>query len=301
MIKKLSVLMILIAGISWGSSCLFVDSFTNMGFSSIQCTSIRLIFALPFLHLILLASGIKNYKISLKSLIIFICSGFFSVLAMCTCYYFAIANTSAAVAAVLLDTAPVFVMIMSAIFFKEKITIKKTIVLIITVIGTALASGIIGGIQGSFIGVAIGLLSGFTYALYSILTPYALRENNSPMACTTFGFTFAAIGSMIITSPENIVNVVSKQSNIPMTILFFLFFSFITAVLPFGVYTYALVHIKPDTASLLATSEPVTAAIFGATVLSQTLDVFQIIGIVLVIGAISSLNLNFKLKRKTNT
>jgi len=182
--KKISVLMILIAGLSWGSSCLFVDTFTSMGFSSIQCTSIRLIFSLPFFHLILLSSGVKNYKLSFKSLIIFICSGFFSVLAMCACYYFAIANTSAAVAAVLLDTAPVFVMIMSAIFFKEKITLKKAIVLIITVIGTALASGIVGGIKGSVIGVAIGLLSGFTYALYSILTPFALKEKNSPMACT---------------------------------------------------------------------------------------------------------------------
>ncbi|MBE6609569.1 MAG: hypothetical protein E7634_02750 [Ruminococcaceae bacterium] len=296
--KKLSVLMILIAGLSWGSSCLFVDTFTSMGFSSIQCTSIRLIFSLPFFHLILLSSGVKNYKISFKSLIIFICSGFFSVLAMCACYYFAIANTSAAVAAVLLDTAPVFVMIMSAIFFKEKITLKKAIVLIITVIGTALASGIVGGIKGSVIGVAIGLLSGFTYALYSILTPFALKEKNSPMACTAFSFTFAALASTLIAPPADIINTVSKQPNLPLTILFFFFFSLITAVLPFGLYTYALVHIKPDVASLLATSEPITATIFGATVLAQKLDIFQIVGILLVIGAISSLNISFKSKRK---
>ncbi|MBQ9692643.1 MAG: EamA family transporter, partial [Clostridia bacterium] len=71
-----------------------------------------------------------------------------------------------------------------------------------------------------------------------------------------------------------------------------------TAVLPFGLYTYALVHIKPDVASLLATSEPITATIFGATVLAQKLDIFQIVGILLVIGAISSLNISFKSKRK---
>lgn len=294
MSKKISVILILLAGVSWGSSCIFVNYLTDQGFTAFQCTSIRLILAIPFMHLCLLISGVKNYKINLKALLIFAACGIFSVLLMCICYYYSMQHTSAAIAAVLLYTAPIFVMIMSMIFFKEKLTPKKLTVLLLTVAGCALSSGIIGGLKFNTLGIIVGLISGFAYSLYSILTPFAIRQNAAPLCCTAFSFTFAGIFSLLIASPNDTVSVYVYNENTAMLVFISILFSLFTAVIPFVLYTIGLSHTKPDTASILASSEPVTAAICGSLILSQKMDIYQFIGIIIVLFAITLLNINFK-------
>lgn len=299
--SKLSLIMVLLAGVFWGSSPLFVSTLTEMGFTSLQSSSIRLTLAAPMLHIVLLCSGKKNYRVSLRSIIYFAICGVFSSLAMCICYYYAITATSAAVAAVLLYTAPIFVMIMSLIFFKEKMTAKKTVCLILAVIGCALTSGIIGGIKGSILGVCIGLLSGVAYSLYSIVSTFALKDGSSPLACTAFSFTFAALAVQLLTSPVAIVQKIASAPNVIGTVLYLILFSACTCVAPFVLYTLGLSRLKPDIAAILASTEPVVAALVGIFILKQTPSVFQVIGIIAVISAITILNINFKSKQQKNS
>ena len=299
--SKLALIMVLLAGVFWGSSPLFVSNLNEIGFTSIQSSSIRLTLAAPMLHIVLLASGRKNYKVSLRAIFYFAICGVFSSLAMCICYYYAITATSAAVAAVLLYTAPIFVMIMSLIFFKEKMTVKKTVCLILAVIGCALTSGIIGGIKGSVLGVFIGLLSGIAYSLYSIISTFALKDGASPLACTAFSFTFAAIAVQLLTSPVDIVVKIANQPNVINTVLYLILFSACTCVIPFVLYTLGLSRLKPDIAAILASTEPVVAALVGIFILKQTPSIFQVIGIIAVISAITVLNINFKSKKQKNS
>jgi drug/metabolite transporter (DMT)-like permease len=69
-----------------------------------------------------------------------------------------------------------------------------------------------------------------------------------------------------------------------------------TAVIPFFLYSKGIEGVKPDTASILAFSEPLMACVFGTTVLGQDMDAFGVIGIVCVCAAIVVLNVNFKKK-----
>ena len=48
---------------------------------------------------------------------------------------------------------------------------------------------------------------------------------------------------------------------------------------------------RPDVASILAFSEPLVAALFGITILKQPFDIFQGVGIALVVLAIVILNI----------
>jgi drug/metabolite transporter (DMT)-like permease len=299
--SKIALIMVLFAGVFWGSSPLFVSTLSEMGFSSLQSSSIRLTLAAPMLHIVLLASGRKNYKVSIRAIFYFEICGVFSSLAMCICYYYAITATSAAVAAVLLYTAPIFVMIMSIIFFKEKMTAKKAVCLILAVIGCALTSGIIGGIKGSVLGVFIGLLSGIAYSLYSIISTFALKDGASPLACTAFSFTFAALAAQLLTSPVDIIVKITAQPNIIGSVLYLIIFSACTCVIPFVLYTLGLSRLKPDIAAILASTEPVVAALVGIFILKQTPSIYQIIGIIAVISAITILNVNFKSKQQKNS
>lgn len=296
--KKFSALLIILAGIFWGSSCLFVNRLYAFGFSPFQCTAIRLVFAAIILNLavIIKNKGFKAYKISLSSLSIAAASGIFSVFSMCAFYYLCMEVSSAAVSAILLYTAPLFVMIMSLILFKEKLTFQKISAFIIAIVGCALVSGIASGISVSTLGIIFGVLSGFSYSLYGIFTYYYMKKNKDPLLFSALNFVFAAIVSLIFANPIKIVHITAANGNILKTVIFFILFGLCTAVMPYALYTKGLSGTKPDIASILAFTEPLTAAVFGVTVLKQDLDIYGIIGIILVTTAIVIMNVKLKEK-----
>ncbi len=295
--NKLNVVMVILSGVFWGSSCLFVEYLKDtLELSSTQISAIRICLAALILNIVLIikGKGFSFYKISAKSWLIAACSGIFSVLAMCLFYYGAIMETSAAVAVILLYTAPIFVMIMSLIFFKERITAKKIFSFCFAITGSALVSGIASGIKISAIGIFFGLMSGFTYSLYGIFTSFFMKKNKDPLLFTAINFLFAAIGALLISKPWEIARITSNSESVPFSILIYFLLALCTAVLPFLLYTGGLVGVKPDTASILAFTEPLTACIFGVFVLGQPMDSFGAVGIVCVCVAIVILNVNFK-------
>ena len=297
--NKIYVIMVILAGAFWGSSCLFVDRFTNdFGFTSIQSTAIRVLFAAVILNIAVLIKGrgFALYKISPMSYLISACSGIFSVLSMCIFYYVCMNETSAAVAVVLLYTAPIFVMVMSLIFFKERLTMKKITAFVFAIVGCALVSGILSGSKVSLWGLTAGVLSGFTYSLYGIFTSFYMKNNDEPLTFSALNFLFASLVAVVIASPSDIIQKTAEKGSIFTSVMFFVFCSLCTAVIPYILYTVGLSGVKPDTASILAFSEPLTACIFGTLVLKQPMDAFGYLGIIFVCIAIVILNINFKKK-----
>jgi drug/metabolite transporter (DMT)-like permease len=217
---------------------------------------------------------------------------------MCLFYYACILQTSAAVSAILLYTAPIFVMIMSVIFFKEKVTVKKVFALALAVVGCALVSGILTGMTVNAVGIVFGILSGFAYSLYGILTAFFMRKNSEPLTFSALSFTFAAIGALLICDTPTIIATVAAQSGIPLLLGSFVLFSLCSAVIPFALYTKGLVGVRPDVASILAFAEPLTAALIGIFVLSQPFYVYQGVGIAFIVVAIIILNVHPKKKKK---
>ena len=297
--NKIYVFIVILSGIFWGSSCLFVDYLkTHTPATSVQITAIRIVLAALVLNLWLIVKGkgFSLYKISGKSWLLCAISGFCSVVAMGMFYYSCMVETSAAVAVILLYTAPLFVMIMSLFFFKEKMTVQKMVAFVIAIVGCALVSGIASGSRISALGIFLGLMSGFTYSLYGIFTSIFMKENKDTLTFTALSFFFAAIGALVISKPWEIVKFTLEVENIPLTLVMYLLLAVCTAVIPFFLYSKGIEGVKPDVASILAFSEPLMACVFGTAVLGQDMDVYGVIGIVCVCAAIVVLNVNFKKK-----
>ncbi len=296
--NKLSVIFILLAGVLWGSSCLFVNKLSAMGFSPMQCTAIRTLFGALILNGALVIKDRRQYKMSLSSYGLCAASGICSVLAMCIFYYYSMTYTSAAVSAILLYTAPLFVMIMSVLFLGERFTAKKIAAFVIAIVGCALVSGIVTGAAASGLGILFGVLSGFAYSLYGIFADLFMKKNKQPLTFSALSFAFASLGALALSKPWEIVSVCASAESLAFLPLLFILFSLCTAVLPYLFYTKGLVGVRPDVASILAFSEPLMAAVFGIVVLGQPLDVWQGIGIALVTLAIVVLNVSFERKGK---
>ena len=88
--NKIYVFIVILSGVFWGSSCLFVDYLkTHTPATSVQITAIRIVFAAIVLNLwlIIKGKGFSLYKISGRSWLLCAVSGIGSVLAMGMFYY----------------------------------------------------------------------------------------------------------------------------------------------------------------------------------------------------------------------
>ena len=292
--EKKSILgdiLIIIAGLFWGSMGIFVRHLNDLGFTSIQVACLRLITAGVIFALILLIKDPKGFKIKPKDIPIFLALGLVSILFFTCCYFTAIRLMTLSTAAILLYTSPIWVMVLAIIFLKEKVTVRKIIALILAFIGCILVSGFGGKI--SAVGILVGLGSGLGYGLYSIFGTFALRKY-SPFTVTTYTFIIAGLGSILVADPMDLADKISKTQSKPGLLGFVVLTSVVTAVIPFLLYTLGLNKTTAGRAAVLATVEPAAATLIGFFVMGEKIGVIAICGILMVFLAIFVLSLREK-------
>ena len=267
---------------------LFVRRLDNFGFSSIQIVSIRVTLAALIFCLLLLVKDPSGFRIAVKDIPLFLGLGFGSILFFTVCYFTAITMMPLSTAAILLYTSPIWIMLMSVLFFREKLTGQKILALLLAFAGCVLVSGISG--EGmSLKGLLIGLGAGFGYGLYSILGTVALRRY-SPYTVTTWTFVFAAVGSWLICRPADMLAKFAAAENLPGLILFCILTALVTAVIPFLAYTLGLRTVEASRAGILATVEPMVATLFGVLVFAEPLTLLSGLGMLLILASVILLN-----------
>lgn len=295
--KKLSVLSVLLAGILWGCIGIFVRHYEEAGLSSMQSAALRITLAAIIFAVFVLIYKPKLFKIRLKDIWCFLGTGIVSVGVFTFCYFKSIELSSLSVAAVLLYTAPAFVMLFSLILFKEKMTVMKGVSVILAVLGCAMTTGVIGGdINITLTGFLFGLGSGVCYALYSIFSRYALNRGYEPFTITLYTFILASVFSIVACDVRPVIRVMTQDIG---SFGFAILFALVSCVLPYTFYTLGLKHISSGTASIIATVEPVVATIIGAWIFAEPIGVpFGYIGVGLVF--LSVVLINIKIPKKNN-
>ena len=287
--KKLAPVFVLSAGTLWGVMGVFVRKLGTYGFSPLQIACLRILFgALLFL----LITGVFQrdlLKIRLRDMGLFLGMGLLSLLLFTVCYFTTISLASLSVAAILLYTSPIWVMLMSAVCFREKITRRKLLCAAMAFGGCVLVSGIGSAASLSPMVIVTGLLSAVGYGLYSIFGTFALRKYQ-PLTVTTYAFLFGAAGALLLCNPAQIARVICESGQPGRLVLLITVTAFVTAVLPYLLYTVGLSRMRASAAAIMASIEPVVATTAGALVFGEALTVPAFAGIALVLGAIVVLN-----------
>lgn len=287
--KKSAPFFVLAAGTLWGIMGVFVRKLGTYGFSPLQIACLRILFGAA---LFLAIAGIFRrdlLKIHLRDVGLFLGMGLLSLLLFTVCYFTTIDMASLSVAAILLYTSPIWVMLMSAICFREKITCRKLLCAAMAFGGCVLVSGIGSAASLSPMVIATGLLSAVGYGLYSIFGTFALRKY-PPLTVTTYAFLFGAAGALCLCNPAEVVGVICGAEQPGQLVLLIIVTAFVTAVLPYLLYTVGLNHVRASAAAIMASVEPVVATAAGALVFGEALTVPAFAGIVLVLAAIVVLN-----------
>lgn len=282
-----SYLYIISGAALWGLIGLFVKILAAQGFSSLQIVALRAVASALCISLVVLKAGTHFLRIRLRDAWMFIGTGILSLVFFNYCYFSCIQLSSMAVAALLLYTAPIFVMLLSLLLFKERFTALKGLALLCTFVGCAFVTGAFSSsLTLSVSGIIFGLGSGIGYALYSIFGKYAVRRYSS-LTITAYTFYFSVLGSVPLAG----FNAATLAKIDTTTILGSLGLGTVCAVIPYLLYTKGLSKVEAGQASILATIEPFVAAAVGTLCFNEHMTLSKAIGMALIFCSIIILNL----------
>ncbi len=281
--KHRAILFIVIAGLSWGSSGLFVHALAPFGFSSPQMVLMRGLISALGMVLYAVFCNRSLFRVTGKELLLFIGSGL-SMFLTATTYYIAMQLTSVSTAVVLMYTAPIFVMAYSVAFLGEKMTKKKFVSVVCMLVGCSLVSGIVGGFSFHWVGVILGLCAGISYSAYNVFTKIQMSRKSNPVSASMYTFIFMVLFALCVGQPAEIVQ--KTVENISPILPLFLGLGLFTGLLPYFLYTLSLKSLPAGTAASLGIIEPMSATVYSVLFLSETLSLPAIVGIILILGAI---------------
>lgn len=271
---------IMLAASLWGCIGIFNRGISAAGISAPSIVMVRNFGACILLAVLFLVIDRSIFRIHLRHLPLFFAMGIVSILFFTLCYFQSQQVSSLAVAAILLYTAPTFVVLLSALCFRDKITKKKLAALVIAFLGCTFVTGIwSGSLEISLVGLLLGLGSGFFYATYSIFGRFALRHYQ-PFTVTFYTFLVAGIGSLFLVVPADMVTIAASPKAILLSLCLVLF----GTVLPYLFYTKGLNDLGDSgKASILASVEPVVAALAGILVFGEPMNLGVILGLVCIL------------------
>lgn len=282
-------LLVMIAGCLWGCTGLFVGGINAAGIAAMEIVELRGILTALLMLPLMLCIDRRLLTIRLKDLWCFIGSGVLSVLFFNFCYYNTIQTSGMAIAAVLLYTSPIFVMLLSVLLFRERLTVRGVVSLILTVAGCVLVSGILTE-GGTFTpqGLAMGICAGFGYALYSIFSRYAIQRGYHPMTITFYTFLLSAVGGVFFTD-FRLIATVSGANGLGLWLPLVGYVA-VGTVGAYLLYTAGLRYIDNSKAAVMAAVEPACATLLQIVVLGVWPGAVPMMGILLVLAAIVLLN-----------
>ena len=277
-----SHLSVLLGASLWGLIGLFTRPLYELGFAPINVVAVRNFGGLLLLAAIFAVKDRSVFRIKVKHLPIFFGTGVVSVLLFSFCYFNCQQLASLAVSAILLYLAPSFVVVMSAILWKDKLTGNKLLALALALIGCALVSGVVGGdLTVTLKGFLFGIGSAFFYALYSIFGRYALAYYHS-YTVTLWTFVFAGVGALFFADLPTLAAVLCDGK----TALTAVGLVVVSTVLPYIFYTEGLSGMESGAASIIASVEPVVAALVGIFVFHEKMSLWVGLGVVCVLSGV---------------
>jgi drug/metabolite transporter (DMT)-like permease len=282
---KTGYLFVIAAALLWAISGTVSKFIFASGISPVELVQFRAAGSAAILALVLGARNPALLKIDQKMAGYFVLLGTLLAVTQFT-YLFAISKTLVAVAILLQYQAPLVVALYTFFVLREKLTSKTVVTMMCSLLGCYL---VVGGyslniFSMSKIGIISGLCSAVTFALYTVASESGMRRY-SPWTVLFYALTVATFILNIVYPPLHALG----RSHTLATWWWIIFVTLFGTILPFAFYNLGIQRIRPTHASVTATLEPIAAAIISYLFLGEILEPWQIIGAIIVIIAIITL------------
>lgn len=231
--------------------------------------------ALFIVHAVASKSFLRVQQRDLPAFILF---GLVGVTLFYTSLNLAIDQGGISLAFILLYSAPAFVAILAAVFLGEKLTHPKILLVGVAILGVVLVAQSSGeGMTITPAAVLWGLTAGLTYSSYYLFGK-ALLKRYEIATIYSLIMPIGALGLLPVAKFE----IFAAPSIVWLDIFLLTVFSTYIAYL---IYYRGLRQVEASRAVLVATIEPVLAAVLAALLFGERLGVLGIVGATLVVGA----------------
>ena len=252
----------------------FAPIFVKLSMLSSSAISFyRMFLALPFLFLLNYILNKKFFfRVKNKKTILYAAFASLAFTTDLTLWHFSMDITSVSNATIIVNSAPIFVAILSFIFFKERLTKGFLLSFLVTYIGIV---GLIyfsnNYVNGKLLGDILCLIAAFFYGVYLLVIARLGKENSlNIIFYTTFFCCLFSIIPMMIEGG----NLVPSSSFEWLNLILMAF------LCQFGgqyFITHAIGKISASGASIGLLMQPLTATILAAIIFSEILTSLQIL------------------------
>lgn len=191
--------------------------------------------------------------------------------------------TTVATATLCYYMAPVFVILVSPFFFKERLTPKKILCIIVSLVGMVLVSGIL---QSGFVGV--GELKGVLLGLgAAVLYASVIVLNKKFRDISAYDRTIVQLGAAaVVLIPytlltEELTGIVVT----PFVVVMLIIVGVVHTGTAYALYFGSVARLKAQTIALFSYIDPVVAIILSAVLLREQIGVWGVVGAVLILGS----------------
>ena len=277
--KWTNILLLVLLGAIWGSSFLFLRIVTPVVGATLTM-SIRIVFAAGVMLILFgYLKQLPDYKVYWKQYFIL---GVLNLVLPFTLISYSISNLNASVGAILNATTPLFTMIISSWWLKEKMSFKKIVGIMVGLAGLIILVGWIPfDLTGKvIISVVSSLLASFSYGVGAVYTKVYLR-NAQPLKTATGQMSAAAL--LVVPLMYNPASM--EAFNITILIVVLILAVFCTA-LAYGLYFQLITNIGSTNTSLVTLLVPVFSLLWGKIFLDEPLTPAIVIGLALILGSL---------------
>lgn len=281
-------LSIAVAGIFWGTSGIFAQYLLNAGISTEWISFLRLSIGC----LVLIASTARTntelLRIDGRGLLLAAFLGLVSQAGFNLFYYNAIRLIGVAPSAVLLYTAPFFLLLWSVLFFGERVSLWKLVAVTICFLGCLIAvtEGHLEMLQVSLVGVLLALLAAFSYSLMSAVSK-RFMESYAPVTILIYSF---FIGAVALLPYAAFCGHFPSHLSFPV-VLATLGLGVIPSVLSYSLYLAGIAKgVELSQAGVISTLEMVCSVFLAGLFFNESLGPVRLLGIGLILMAILMMN-----------
>jgi drug/metabolite transporter, DME family len=265
----------------WGSLGIFGRLAFEHGVPALDVASVRAFLALlailPFA--LLRSNPLRHLRPATRDLPVLIGYGVVGIGFFYFVYLGAIERLPIAVAAALLYTAPAWVVAIAWTMGWEPVRPSRLLPLALVLLGAFLVTGAfrtLTAVDG--VGVAAGIASGAAYAIFTVLGK-RIRERYDVFTTFIFAYGFGALVLAFAAPPWRVL------LDYPEALGVLLLMALGPTLLAVVLFYVGIRHIDASTASMLATIEPVVAALLALAWLGEGLSLPIVAGTTLIIAA----------------
>jgi drug/metabolite transporter (DMT)-like permease len=209
-------------------------------------------------------------------------------------YFEAISRLDIGVALLIQYVAPVLVALWARFAYHEPVRRRIWAALALSIVGISLLVQLWQGLTLDGLGVAAALGSAVTFAVYILSAERAVTRRD-PLSLVCYGFLLASIfwaivqplHSFPIERVDDSVSLLGRLEDLSLPVwLLMAWMVVLGTIIPFALLAASLRHIPASRAAITAMFEPVAATVFAYAWLGESLTAWQLVGALVVLGAI---------------